>query len=421
MEENNLEQLHQEAMKRIENAKDFRELPRLNKIMILTRLKTHFENDKIKEVESGDLVEVANALVKGKDINDTLRETLERLEVGNEDLEEVYTSAHEGILQDIPLKNMVEELKAKEDKVAELYEERHEGIIKKIEDAETFEELPTNRTTSTLTKYLSSNSSIYVEGVSFAPSDFRMVTYMLLSGKKIEDEKVVEAIKASVKEKYPDNCERYSNLLIEKLMGLPYTYGLVEEINKKNEKDAEFIAQGLKDVNIYFLPIIDVNAPKGGKFYACFVNTGKVLAMDQLLPEITEKELNGSKQIADYIRDNYDPTFKVGGASILGKGYRIRDVYFAGEQISPEKGNVGTGMVVLSKERYEELLKAEKEKERLEKENEAYKTFLGTVKEALEETERNVDSSIEEDIEPEVEEDAVETNEEIIEKKNKEI
>ena len=202
-------------------------------------------------------------------------------------------------------------------------------------------------------------------------------------------------------------------------MGLPYTYGLVEEINKKNEKDAEFISQGLKDVNIYYLPITDINAPRGGKFYASFVNTGKVLAMDPLLPEITEKELNDSKVIADYIRDNYDPTFKVSGASILGRGYRIKEVYFGGELKSPdksdaEKDNEASSLVTISREEYESLL-------RFKKKEKKYKAFFGTVKEAIEETERNVNSNIEEDVEPEVEEDAVETNEEIIEKKNKEI
>ena len=390
MGENIVEKIHREAMEKIENAKELRELPAVSKKMLLVKLKEYFEREDIRNVAQSDMVEIADSLIRGENISDSLLATLKRLEVEEDDIEELYGNVFDNIAQDITLDLMVEELNAKNEKIAEIYTLRHEEVMKKIEDATTLEDLPKNRTTSVLTNYLKANSSVYMDGINFTASDFAEVTYLLLDGKKIEDEEVNQFITNMVKEKYPENCERISKLLIEKLKELPNTNNLVEEINKKNEKDGEFLEKGLKDVNIYYLPMLNPRAPEnGGKNYVCFVNTGKILAMDQLLPEIKEKELEDPHDIAEYVRKNYDPTFTIGGSSFLKRGQRIKSVYAGGELLSRQSDS--EGYVTISTEEYEELLKAKEE-------NERYKAFYEKVSGAVKEVE---DVNKEEDIDVE--------------------
>ena len=397
MEENNLEELHQEAMKKIENAKDIRELPAITKKVLLVKLKAHFDNDAIGDVNDSDMIEIADSLIRGEDINDNLLTTLKRLEVEEEDIEELYASIYDSIVQDTSLDIMVEEINAKNEKIAEIYTLRHEAIMKQLEDAKTLEDLPKNRTTSVLTNYLKANSSVYMDGVNFTSSDFAALTNILLSGKKIEFDDAKQYITNMVKEKYPEDGERISKLLIEKLKELPNIYNLVEEINKKNEKDAEFIEKGLKDVNIYYFPILNPLAPTdGGKNYVSYMNTGKVLAMDQLLPEINEKGLKEPRNIAAYIRDNYDSTFRISGSSILGRGYRIKSVYAGGELLS--KQDESAEYVTISRKEYRDLLKAKEE-------NEKYKAFYEKVSSAVKEVE---EVNKEEDIDLYIEDDSKE-------------
>ena len=392
MEENNMEALHQEAMKKIENARNIRELPTINKKILLVKLKDHFENEEIENVDYSDMIEIADSLIKGEDINDNLLETLKRLDIEEEDMERIYASLYDGIVQDTSLDLMVEELNAKNEKVAEIYSLRHEEIMKEIDEATILEDLPKNKTTSVLTNYLRANSSIYMDGVSFTASDFAMIANLLLDGKKVEDEEIQNLLKELVNGKYPENSERIFKLLNEKLKELPNTYNLVDEINRKNEKDQEFIGKGLKDVNLYLLPIIDPKAPhQGGKFYASYVSTGKVLGMDRLLPELKEKELYDNREIETYIQTNYDKSFKTSGANILGRGYRIKEVYLGGElKTEEDKENESSGYVTISRKEYESLLAASKERDK-------YKSFLGTVKEAIAEVEKEENLEVEDD------------------------
>ena len=374
MEDEKMKSLHEEAMRLMNETNDLTKLPKINKRVLLAKLKSDILIERQDDIKAGDLVELADSLLSGKSIEeseDLLKESLKRSKI--EESEYSVQDVIKSISEDVSIKYMIEELNRKDERTAEIYASRHEETMQKLNSAQNFDELPEKRSEGVLSNYLASNSGIYVEDVKFTVRDFKPLTSMLLSGTSIEDEAVANNINEMVREKYPEDSERIGRLLVQKIRSLPNTAYLAEEIKKKNEKEAEFFEQGLRDVNLYVLPKTDSRFPRdGGKAYACYINTGKALSMD-LLTSISEgMDLRDSQLIAEYIRENYDPTFKVSGANLLEKGTRIKSVYIAGEtkpeseveietEPEPEIEEIdeGSGVVTLSVERYNELLEAE--------------------------------------------------------------
>ena len=276
------------------------------------------------------------------------------------------------LLSDKKIGYLVEEVKQKNDKVLVIYRREHEETMDNIKDARRISQLPQNLTFSSLTAYLSGNTTIYPKGKKISTIDFQNLTQLLLDGESFDSSKVQDELKEVVKRYYPEKEEEAYKLLFDKLSRLPRTYYLRDEINYSQERQKEFVGRQCSNVNVYFIP--NPKSPiEGGRFYNCYINRVQNLNLDKIIPlnldEIVPEDMDVDS-IEWYIQEYYDDTFKAAGGIILNKDETIGQVTV----FQPSEGKIG--ITPEEQKRYEEIEQiGKKVKEIIRNKNEKAKKF----------------------------------------------
>lgn len=305
-------------------------------------------------LRAADVDSFSDELIGGKDIeSDEMYEKLfELCKKNNEGLDEnLFQEYFSKLLYGDRIHYIIEEINARDKRVSEIYRENHEETMENISNAKRISQLPPNLSFSTLTGYLSGNTTIYPNGGQISSTEFTEIADLILSGKTFEDDEVKYALKQVAASNYPENAEEAYNLLYDKLSVLPKTYYLRDEINYSNERQKEFIGRGSSNVNVYLVP--NPNSPvEGGRFYNCYINRIDNLDLSEIVPlnleEIVPEDMDVDA-IEWYVQENYDETFKAAGGIILNKDETIGNVNI----FAPSDGRIG--ITPEERDRYHEL------------------------------------------------------------------
>ena len=226
---------------------------------------------------------------------------------------------------------------------------------------------------------------------------------MLLEGKKLDSDEIINELQNITKRYYPYDNKAFE-LLFDKLSGLPKTYYYVQEINYSKERQKEFIGRSNSNVNVYFVP--NPKSPvEGGLFYNVYINRVDNLNLDKIIPlnleEIVPKGLDVDS-LEWYVQEHYDDTFKTAGGIILNKDETIGNV----SVFQPSEGKIGVTKEEHSK--YQELEeisgkvkeiieKKKKETDRFMEMQRSFLEFQKSMDEELSVLEKKIDSLTDED------------------------
>ena len=301
------------------------------------------------------------------------------------------------------IKYLVEEINLRDRKISKILELNHEDIMSRIKDAKRISQLPVNLTISTITNYFSGNSIIYPKADKIPSNEFINVANMLLEGKKLDSDEIINELQNITKRYYPYDNKAFE-LLFDKLSGLPKTYYYVQEINYSKERQKEFIGRSNSNVNVYFVP--NPKSPvEGGLFYNVYINRVDNLNLDKIIPlnleEIVPKGLDVDS-LEWYVQEHYDDTFKTAGGIILNKDETIGNV----SVFQPSEGKIGVTKEEHSK--YQELEeisgkvkeiieKKKKETDRFMEMQRSFLEFQKSMDEELSVLEKKIDSLTDED------------------------
>lgn len=373
-EKNDLEN-HEAILKQIRNANEISELPKVGRGTLNREIQNNTITDFTKRIPMTRLEKLTNAIFEEKG-NDEIEQIVTDI-CKEENLDEEQTCLMSDqiisqILTDKKIGYLVEEVKQKNDKVLVIYRREHEDIMDNIKDARRISQLPQNLTFSSLTAYLSGNTTIYPKGKKISTTDFQNLTQLLLDGESFDSPKVQDELKEVVKRYYPEKEEEAYKLLFDKLSRLPRTYYLRDEINYSQERQKEFVGRQCSNVNVYFIP--NPKSPiEGGRFYNCYINRVDNLNLDQIIPlNLDELVPDGMDvdSIEWYIQEHYDETFKAAGGIILNKDETIGQVTV----FQPSEGKIG--ITPEEQKRYEEIEQiGKKVKEIIRNKNEKAKKF----------------------------------------------
>ena len=223
------------------------------------------------------------------------------------------------IITDKKLEYLKLEYFAKEARKLFIYKNDHQETMENIKEAKRISQLPSNLSSSVLTSYLFSNSTIYTRENNTKLEDFKYLTTLLLSGYKWETKIVNDALVEICEKRYKDRKDAYE-LLRNKLVSLPKTYYLAEEIKAYYLKQDELIKNKKHPVNIYFVE--NKKSPiNGGRFYNVYISRRERLDLDVIIPEDMDVDV-----IEAFIQEKYDPTFKLAGGIILMRDETIGSV-----------------------------------------------------------------------------------------------
>lgn len=373
-EKNDLEN-HEAILKQIRNANEISELPKVGRGILNREIQNNTITDFTKRIPMARLERLTNAIFEEKETDEIEQIIMDICK--EEKLDEEQTGLMSDqiisqILTDKKIGYLVEEVKQKNDKVLVIYRREHEDIMDNIKDARRISQLPQNLTFSSLTAYLSGNTTIYPKGKKISTTDFQNLTQLLLDGESFDSPKVQDELKEVVKRYYPEKEEEAYKLLFDKLSRLPRTYYLRDEINYSQERQKEFVGRQCSNVNVYFIP--NPKSPiEGGRFYNCYINRVDNLNLDQIIPlNLDELVPDGMDvdSIEWYIQEHYDETFKAAGGIILNKDETIGQVTV----FQPSEGKIG--ITPEEQKRYEEIEQiGKKVKEIIRNKNEKAKKF----------------------------------------------
>lgn len=323
--ENN-EKVHLSNLKKINNSFEEKDLPNigigeLNKRVLnavnSNSFKKDFKTSDINEISKcyltnniSELLNVVNKLVLSSNV--TKKEDM---------LYEIMGS----LLNDYTINYIADEIIAIEQRRRKIYEMNHDEIMDILKDATRMYQLP-SISFSTLTSYLCGNSTIIPNDNSFKSEHFKILTQLLLDGKKWEDKEVRDELKRICDLVYPGRVDAF-DLLFKKLTSLPKTYYLVDEINLIKNLQKEFIKNGHSNVNVYFVE--NPKAPKeGGKFYNVYINRVEKLDLYQVLPLDLSSIVAPNTDIdaVEWLVGQKDKTFKKVGGIILYRDETIGDI-----------------------------------------------------------------------------------------------
>lgn len=345
---------HKQIMKEIEAAYEIKDLPKVGLSELNTKILRAFNNTIfMKDIRVSSLRNITEAYLEEKDfkyIEKLVFDFCNRQQLSEKDKRKMAEEVSNALFLDTSIRYTVEEMKAKEKRKLKIYELEHEHTMDLIKEATRISQLPQNLTTSTLTQYLSGNTTIYKNDNNITTVDLKVLTDLLLSGKNWKDKEVIDELK-SICEKYYENKEEAFELLYDKFTKLPRTFYLVEEINTSKERQAEFIDNSCSNVNVYFIP--NNKSPiVGGRFYNCYINRVGNLDLEELLPLNLDELVPQGMDIDSiewYIQDRYDKTFKAAGGIILNNDETIGNV----SVFRPNDGKIG--ITQEEKNKYDEL------------------------------------------------------------------
>ena len=378
---------HNNIMRRIENAYELYELPLVSKGTLNAHICASSRNYP-NCFKVSDIANISDELINGESIEsesiiDKLRKAIEEKnpECDDYDFAEFYSRLTYGNRVDY----IVEEINARDIRIREIYEETHEETMENIKNAQRISQLPPNLSLSTLTSYLSGNSTIYPK-MSIIPSNkFVEIAKLILEGKTFEGDEVQYELKKLAGDVYPDYASDAYKRLYLKFATLPKTYYLRDEINYALERQKEFIARAGSDVYVYLVP--NPNSPsEGGKFYNCYISRINNLDLNAIMPlnlnEIVPENMDVDA-IEWYIQRKYDETFKAAGGIILNKDETIGAVNI----FTPTDGRIG--ITEEEHSRYQELEEVSKRvKTIISKKKEETEAFTKYQKEFLERQEK---------------------------------
>lgn len=343
-EKEELEQ-HSENMKQIKSAFELKDLPKVGIGTLNGKIMKATKNDFIERFSIEQIREISEMLMLGnseEEIKEKIFNICQTYGFDEEQTNLMYQQIESQFFLDKTIGYTMEEIKEKEKRVLQIYKMDHEETMENIKNARRISEMPPNLTESTLTGYLSGNTTIYPKGDKISTTDLKDVTTLLLQGKDFSSYEIEEALRKIAEKYYPEKNEEALRLLKEKLEKLPRTQYLVEEINYSNQRQEEFTGRQCSNVNVYFVP--NPNSPiEGGRFYNCYINRVKNLDLGKLLPEdvidldkVVPKGMDVDS-IEWYIQEYYDDTFKAAGGIILNRDETIGNV----NVFRPSGGPVG--------------------------------------------------------------------------------
>ena len=109
-----------------------------------------------------------------------------------------------------------EEINLRDRKISKILELNHEDIMSRIKDAKRISQLPVNLTISTITNYFSGNSIIYPKADKIPSNEFINVANMLLEGKKLDSDEIINELQNITKRYYPYDNKAFE-LLFDKV------------------------------------------------------------------------------------------------------------------------------------------------------------------------------------------------------------
>lgn len=400
-------QEHNKNISLINNANEIDEIPTITKAKLTRLISDNTKNNYNDKINVKYLSDVADLLLAGVGVNEKLFKyhllmACKKSSLGNQN--NMYEEILPQLLEiETRIKYLVEEINLRDRKISKILELNHEDIMSRIKDAKRISQLPVNLTISTITNYFSGNSIIYPKADKIPSNEFINVANMLLEGKKLDSDEIINELQNITKRYYPYDNKAFE-LLFDKLSGLPKTYYYVQEINYSKERQKEFIGRSNSNVNVYFVP--NPKSPvEGGLFYNVYINRVDNLNLDKIIPlnleEIVPKGLDVDS-LEWYVQEHYDDTFKTAGGIILNKDETIGNV----SVFQPSEGKIGVTKEEHSK--YQELEeisgkvkeiieKKKKETDRFMEMQRSFLKFQKSMDEELSVLEKKIDSLTDED------------------------
>ena len=324
--------IHKQMIKEIKSAFDIKDLPKIGLSELNKKLlRAVNDNDFVNDIKTSEIKELTKAYLEKypmSEIEEIIKRLVSKYSLTEEEKKLMEAQIIASLMMDETIDYTVEEILLKEERKEEIYRLNHEEIMDRIKESKRISHLPPNLTISTLNSYLNGNTTIYPKDDRIVAEDLKVLTNLLMDGYKWEDDVIKKEIQKIAERKYSEKSDAF-NLLYNKLVQLPRTYYLVEEIKYSLERQTEFVGRNCSNVNIYFIP--NSKSPTdGGRFYNCYINRADNLDLSAILPlDIDSVEW--------YIQEHYDDTFKAAGGIILNRDETIGNV----SVFKPNDGTIG--------------------------------------------------------------------------------
>ena len=323
--------IHEQIIKDINACYEIKYLPKVGLSELNKKLlRAVNDNDFVTNIKTSDIKELTVAFLEHYsylEIEDIIYRIVSKYDLSETEKELMKEQILGSLLLDETIEYTVEEINLKEKRKLQIYKMDHEETMDAIKEAHRISQLPPNLTVSVLNNYLNGNTTIYPNDDRISAEDLKSLTDLLMEGHKWEEDIVIFELKKIALAKYPEKEDAFQ-LLYNKLVSLPRTYYLVEEIKYSQERQVEFIGRRSSNVNVYFIP--NSKSPiDGGRFYNCYVNRVDNLDLSTMIPlNIEEKVPEGMDidSIENYVQEHYDPTFKAAGGIILNRDETIGNV-----------------------------------------------------------------------------------------------
>lgn len=323
--------IHEQIIKDINACYEIKYLPKVGLSELNKKLlRAVNDNDFVTNIKTSDIKELTVAFLEHYsylEIEDVIYRIVSKYDLSETEKELMKEQILGSLLLDETIEYTVEEINLKEKRKLQIYKMDHEETMDAIKEAHRISQLPPNLTVSVLNNYLNGNTTIYPNDDRITAEDLKSLTDLLMEGHKWEEDIVIFELKKIALAKYPEKEDAFQ-LLYNKLVSLPRTYYLVEEIKYSQERQVEFIGRRSSNVNVYFIP--NSKSPiDGGRFYNCYVNRVDNLDLSTMIPlNIEEKVPEGMDidSIENYVQEHYDPTFKTAGGIILNRDETIGNV-----------------------------------------------------------------------------------------------
>ena len=324
--------IHKQMIKEIKSAFDIKDLPKIGLSELNKKLlRAVNDNDFVNDIKTSEIKELTKAYLEKypmSEIEEIIKRLVSKYSLNEEEKKLMEAQIIASLMMDETIDYTVEEILLKEERKEEIYRLNHEEIMDRIKESKRISHLPPNLTISTLNSYLNGNTTIYPKDDRIVAEDLKVLTNLLMDGYKWEDDVIKKEIQKIAERKYSEKSDAF-DLLYNKLVQLPRTYYLVEEIKYSLERQTEFVGRNCSNVNIYFIP--NSKSPTdGGRFYNCYINRADNLDLSAILPlDIDSVEW--------YIQEHYDDTFKAAGGIILNRDETIGNV----SVFKPNDGTIG--------------------------------------------------------------------------------
>ena len=334
---------HKEVMHQIGAATEINELPKVSRAKVSSYILSLLDDEGLREITSEDIKKVVKLLIE---YHQDLKSDDVQLEIYNIcrakylfTLNQAYDKLCASLVNDYKLPMLVEEVISKEKRITQIHKQDHEYVMEQIRNANRISDLPKGLSLSTITSYLSGNTTIYPKAEQIPASEFVEIANMLLEGYLLQDIAIIEELKDIAFRYYPEKSKEAFRLLHSRFLKLPKVYYYAEEVKYIAARQQEFIARGGSCVFTYMVP--NPNSPlDAGKFYNIYISRTRNLDLEEILPLDLDKIVPKNMDIDSieyYVKKNYDSTFKLAGGIIINRDETIGDVKI----FKPSDGMVG--------------------------------------------------------------------------------